>query len=199
MDPAPNTQPTQPASDPEAQARILGAYKKLLTYQFSGTFGLSAAATIALFVSYKFSTESPPLLPLVMLAGVLGALFSALTRLYNVDQAGAALITPTVEKLGGPYLLMYSLVPPLIGAIASVVLYLMFVAKLLSGGLFPDIGCVEGKTCTTILELMQNYWPVKPEDYGKALVWAFAAGFSERLVPDIMQALVTKSTDQARK
>jgi hypothetical protein len=39
---------------------------------------------------------------------------------------------------------------------------------------------------------MNNYWPSKPEDYGKALVWAFAAGFSERLVPDVLQGLVSK-------
>ena len=41
-------------------------------------------------------------------------------------------------------------------------------------------------------ELMRNYVPKGPPDYGKAPVWAFIAGFSERLVPDPLQGLVTK-------
>ena len=123
---------------------------------------------------------------------MLGALFSALMRLYRVDQASLALITPTVQELGGGYLAMYSFVPPLVGAIAAVVLYLIFVAGLMSGSLFPAISCVAGKTCSNVTELMQNYWPTGPQDYGKALVWAFIAGFSERLVPDLLQGLVTK-------
>lgn len=175
---------------------ILGAYKRMLLIQFLATVSLVFVLIISLWLSFHLAKDSPPLLPLIIGAGILGALFSALTRLYNVDHAGAALITPTIKALGGGYILMYSLVPPLIGAIAAVVLYLVFVAKFLSGGLFPAISCVEGKDCKDVLELMRNYWPTNPDDYGKALVWSFIAGFSERLVPDILQSLVTKSTQQ---
>ena len=62
----------------------------------------------------------------------------------------------------------------------------------LSCCLFPTIDCLDGKTCSDITELMRNYVPKGPPDYGKALVWAFVAGFSERLVPDLLQGLVTK-------
>jgi hypothetical protein len=173
---------------------VLGAYKKMLLIQFGATVGLVAVFAASLWLSFHSASNSPPLLPLIVGAGILGALFSALTRLYNVDHAGVALITPTIKALGGGYILMYSLVPPLIGAIAAVVLYLVFVAKFLSGGLFPQIDCVEGRTCKDILELMLNYWPSKPEDYGKALVWSFVAGFSERLVPDVLQSLVVRAS-----
>ena len=40
--------------------------------------------------------------------------------------------------------------------------------------------------------MMHSYLPIKPEDFGKALVWSFIAGFSERLVPDLLQSLVAK-------
>jgi hypothetical protein len=136
---------------------------------------------------------------LIILAGMLGALFSALMRLYQVDQASLALITPTVQELGGGYLVTYSFVPPLIGAIAAVVLYLIFVAGLMSGSLFPTISCVDGKTCTDVTELMRFYVPAGPQDVGKALVWAFIVGFSERLVPDLLQGLVTKEQSSDNK
>jgi hypothetical protein len=171
-------------------ARIIAAYKNMLTVQFSGTVILSGIAVVALLACYWLS-KPIPLLPLVMLAGVLGAFFSALMRL--VDKAGAALITTTVQELRGRYLLMYSLIPPVIGAIAAVVLYLVFLGKFFESPLFPKMDCLPNQPCTSLLELMKHYWPVHPEDYGKALVWSFIAGFSERLVPDVLQGLAAKA------
>jgi hypothetical protein len=181
----------------EARVRILVAYKQLLSYQFGGTAILVVLTTCVLWTSYAFGSVPPPLLVLIMLAGMIGAFFSALTRLYNVDQARVALITPTVRDLGGRYMMMYSFVPPVIGAIAAVVLYLIFVGKLINGGIFPDIDCRPNMSCASLSDLMANYWPSMPQDYGKAFVWAFAAGFSERLVPDLLQGLIAKQKGNA--
>jgi hypothetical protein len=177
------------------QPELLAAYKRMLTYQFSGTLVLVGVLAVGLLGSYAIATKwDPPILVLVTLSGMLGAFFSALTRLYNVDQVSIALITPTVSKLGGWHLLMYSFVPPLVGAIAAVVLYVGFISDLVSGGLFPKMACKgSGKTCTELVELLNAYGPAGPTDYGKALIWAFIAGFSERLVPDTLQSLVAKS------
>jgi hypothetical protein len=187
-----NTGAAPNLSAADVQVRILSAYKKMLGWQFGGTVLLAGGTALALIVCYAYGKVSPPLLVLVMLAGMLGAFFSALMRLYGVDQASIALISPTVQQLGGRYLMMYSLVPPVIGAIAAVVLYLVFIGKLLEGALFPAISCVPDQVCTSLMDIMNYYAPTKPEDYGKALVWSFAAGFSERLVPDMLQGLVTK-------
>ncbi len=191
--------PATPAADAAAmQLKIIGAYKQMLAYQFGGTVLLAGATALALIICYAYGKLSPPLLVLVMLAGMLGAFFSALTRLYDVDQASIALITPTIQQLGGRYLMMYSLVPPVIGAIAAVVLYLVFIGKLLEGALFPSISCEPNQVCTTLMDIMNFYVPSKPEDYGKVLVWSFVSGFSERLVPDVMQGLVTKEQAAAK-
>jgi hypothetical protein len=82
--------------------------------------------------------------------------------------------------------------PPLIGAIAAVVLYLIFIAGYMHTDIFPAMDCFSKDPCKTIKNLMDFYWPKTPEDYGKALVWSFIAGFSERLVPDLLQSIAKK-------
>ena len=173
---------------------LLGAYKRMLTYQFRGTVVLVALLAAGLLGSYAIARWQPPVLILVTLAGMLGAFFSALTRLYNVDQLSLALISPTVSRLNGWHLLMYSFVPPVVGAIASVVLYIGFVSGLVDGGVFPKMSCKgDGKTCTQLVEVLNDYGPAGANDYGKVLIWAFIAGFSERFVPDMLQSLVMRS------
>ena len=70
-----------------------------------------------------------------MLTGALGAFFSALTRLYSFDALPRVLKDPKVP-LPGLQLLMYSLIPAVIGAIAALVLYLTFAGNLISGHFF---------------------------------------------------------------
>lgn len=192
-DAAPNTAQASAAASPVGalQPELLTAYRLMLEYQFFGAVCLIVLLGLALLAIYLMRWD-PPILGLVALAGVLGAFFSALTRLYNVDQASIALISPTFSKLGGRYLLMYSLVPPIVGAIASVVIYVIFVAGLLGdGGVFPQMAC-KAPPCDSLLTMLRDFGPKEAPDYGKALVWAFAAGFSERLVPDSIQTLIAK-------
>jgi hypothetical protein len=148
---------------------------------------------VAFVASYLISLAwNPPLVIFVALGGMLGAYFSALARLYNVDQLSIALITPTMSRLGGGYLLMYSLVPPIIGAIAAIVLYVIFLAGLMgNGGVFLVMACKDGK-CDTLFAVLHHFEPSEAQDYCKVLVWTFAAGFSERLVPNTPTSLAAK-------
>ena len=176
---------------------LIGAYKRMLTYQFSGAVLLVALLAAGLLGSYAIATFEPPVLTLVALAGMLGAFFSALTRLYNVDAAAIAIMSPVVVQLRGWHLFMYALVPPMVGVIAAVVLYVGFVSGLVDGGLFPKMSCKgKDKTCVDLLEVIRNYGPTAATDYGKALIWSFVAGFSERFVPDVLQSLVARSQKQ---
>ena len=198
---APKSNAEVPSALPEGlKPELLGAYKRMLTYQFSGTVVLVGVMAGGLLGSYAVSRWEPPVLILVTLSGMLGAFFSALTRLYNVDQLSLALISPTVSKLNGWHLLMYSFVPPVVGAIASVVLYVGFVSGLVDGGVFPNMSCKgDGKTCTQLIEVLNDYGPTAANDYGKVLIWAFVAGFSERFVPDILGSLVARSQKEETK
>jgi hypothetical protein len=173
---------------------LLDAYKRMLAYQFSGALVLIGVLTVALFISYVFAKQwQPPVLMLVTLAGMLGAFFSALVRLHTADQLSIAIVSDTATHLRGWHLFMYSLTPPIIGAIASVVLYIAFLAGLVSGGLFPAMSCKDANGCKALGDVLNSFGPTEAQDYGKALIWAFIAGFSERLVPDTLQSLVAKT------
>jgi hypothetical protein len=177
---------------------IIDAYKQMLTSLFLGTL-ISLILGFLLFLpflwGYFFSgntgTRDPPLLATVMLAGALGAFFSALTRLYSFNELPKVLIDsnftlPTVQ------LLMYSLIPPVVGAIAALVLYLAFAGNLVSGDLFPHFTCSDPAAhveCHTFGSLLSSDQPILATDFAKVIVWSFIAGFAERLVPNTLDAL----------
>ncbi len=179
--------------------RVLAAYKQMLTALFVATLIVSGVL-IALLLPFSFifnnGTKNPPLIFVVILAGALGAFFSALIRLYNFEDLPKALILRELEDLPKGHLLIYSLVPAVIGSIAATVLYLIFSANLLQGDLFPKFACDLGASkCDLFRTLLDNWHPAQAEDYSKALVWAFVAGFAERLVPDTLQGL-SKASQQ---
>jgi hypothetical protein len=184
------TRPEITAVKPE----ILEVYKQMLSYQLGGTVVLVLLMSLALLTSYAVAKYQPPLLLLVMFAGMLGAFFSALIRLYKIEELSIALISPTISRLGGRYLFMYSFVPPIVGAIGAIVVYIAFAGDLLQGGLFPKIVCKVPGRCGELAEIVNNYGPEEAKDYAKALMWAFIAGFSERLVPDTLQTFARQGT-----
>ena len=78
---------------------------------------------------------------ILIFAGALGAFFSSLMRLYDFADLPKALVEPGLGQLPSGYLIIYSLVPSVIGAIAATVLYITFAAGLLEGALFPRFAC----------------------------------------------------------
>jgi hypothetical protein len=82
------------------------------------------------------------------------------------------------------------MIPPLVGIIASVVLYLIFAAGLVTGDLFPKFHLSEGNLKSDDFQnFISNWQPVLATDYAKAIGWGFIAGFSERFVPDILDRI----------
>src|SRR4051794_40194691 len=102
---------------------------------------IATLVSIAVLVLVFLLNQSLSILPFVIGGGVLGALFSSLMRLYNYDDLPRALIG---EGLGLTHLslIVYALVPLIVGAIAATALYLAFMSGLLQGDLFPKFECV---------------------------------------------------------
>lgn len=205
--------PIDDAAQPVLRPQILAAYKQMLLSLFVATLLIGGAVTAIILVFYKWGAsgdsagaKDPPLMIILVLAGALGAFFSALIRLYNFADLPKALVDPSLRQLRSGYLMIYSLVPPVIGAIAATVLYITFAAGLLQGALFPTFACklVDGagqlqpiEHCNTFGDTISAFGPKGAADYAKALVWAFIAGFAERLVPDALQSFAAKAEQDA--
>ena len=156
--------------------------------------GALLAIILPFFVRYYFQGDehahSPPLLPVIALAGALGAFFSMLMRLYNFEDLPKVLVSDDLDGLPTTHLVIYSLVPAVVGAIAATVLYMLFASGLLKSELFPAFACKKGENaCNTFAMLIGEWSPNQATDYAKSIVWGFIGGFAERLVPDALQTL----------
>jgi hypothetical protein len=174
---------------------VIKAYKQMLTALFVSTL-LVLAIGFSLIYPFlrdyfifhnKANPSDPPLIAIVMVTGALGAFFSALTRLYSFD-ALPKILQDNELNLPQMQMIMYSLIPAVIGAIAALVLYLAFAGDLISGQLFPKIQCNES-SCQTFGSLLSTDGPADAQNFAKVMVWSFVAGFAERLVPSTLNAL----------
>jgi hypothetical protein len=177
---------------------VLSAYKKMLAYQFGGTLFLAGGTVIGLLACYSGKRITASFVAhysggnagrLVQRADAALPSGPGKPRSHYADGAGAG------RRLSRDVFVRAAVDRRDCGSrVVS-----DFVAGLMSGSLFPTISCVDGKTCTDVTELMRFYVPAGPQDVGKALVWAFIVGFSERLVPDLLQGLVTKEQSSDNK
>lgn len=71
---------------------------------------------------------------------------------------------------------------PLIGFGAGFVLYFFFLSGLVTGPAFPD----------ALMEVKKDL----VKNFGLLAVWAFLAGFSERLVPSLLTTTETRLQDE---
>jgi hypothetical protein len=89
---------------------------------------------------------------------------------------------------------------PVIAAIFGALYYFALAGGLVSGALFPDLGALRAavasgaacQSCTDVSRFREIAVNVS-----RLLVWAFMAGFAERLVPDTIDRFAAKSEGKA--
>jgi hypothetical protein len=169
-------------------------HRQLVFWLFVATATLTAGTALVLLGAdqEKNGFEKLTILPIVAVCGTLGAFVSALRRLYSFQHV---LPVSRFKGLAGDanlYLIAYSSIPPLIGSIAAVILYVVFASGIIKGDLFPAFNCEVDK-CDQFLDFLRHWKPALATDYAKAVVWGFVSGFSERFVPDILNRLSEKA------
>jgi hypothetical protein len=192
--PADQSKSPVPAVEP---IEMLEAYRQMLRSLFV-TAGSVVAFSLAITLSIHFfggGKVDPPIAFAVGTTGVLGALFSALMRLYNVRDLPKALLHPDLKQLRNKDLLMYSMVPILMGFIAAIAVYFAAAGGIVSGAFFPEFECHGDGDCNSFTEFFK-YGPKAAPDYAKAIVMGFASGFSERLVSGVLGS-VESSTQKS--
>ena len=81
----------------------------------------------------------------------------------------------------------------LVAGVLGFVIYGLFLSGLLQGDLFPKFKSADAEF-TRISVLLETVTPNQNVDTAKAIVWAFIAGFSERLVPNVLDRLVNQAS-----
>lgn len=76
----------------------------------------------------------------------------------------------------------------------------MFTSGLISSPMFPAFQSFESSTdLPAFRNFIENWQPAAPSDHTKALVWGFAAGFSERFVPNLLEYFVKSVQENERE
>lgn len=130
-------------------------------------------------------------LVLAMIGGLFGGFFSLMGRLYKVPCKGD-LVDVRQSTAGRLLWLAAPFVSIAEGVIAAMVLFFLFQANIgiFKGmaGVFPDLSVPPGSQMSPPFFL-----GFPPVELGKLLVWTFLAGFTERLVPDMLGQLADKA------
>ena len=85
---------------------------------------------------------------------------------------------------------------PLVGGVLAMLLYILFIAGLVEGTLFPHfVADGAGKDASDFTSLFAVHGE-KPAEYAKLIFWSFVAGYSEKFVTNIVSRF---DTDKPQK
>ena len=122
--------------------------------------------------------------------GLLGGFVSIQQRLKKIGDEELELLSQSWYQI---------LLIPIYGGIFAGILYIGFLSNIVEGPLFPKFAVPVFTqpipTTNDIRAFLQQTYPASGADLAKLIFWAFVAGFSERLVPQI----IDKSQQEAEE
>ncbi len=168
----------------DKQKKLLIISKRLVIF---ATLSLVVAAilfSITIFVG----------LPLYMSwfafeCGIMGGFVSIQQRLKKIGDEELTLLSESWATI---------LLIPIYGGVFSLVLFVLFLSGLLKGHLFPEFWVPEfgaPPTIDNIKEFLTKSYPLSATDFAKFAFWSFVAGFSERLVPQVIKQVTSTSEE----
>jgi hypothetical protein len=112
--------------------------------------------------------------------GLIGGFVSIQQRIKNVSDEELELLSKSWFQI---------LLIPVYGGIFALILYLAFLSQIVKGALFPEFSIPEFSippTTDDMKNLFMNTYPSSGVNLAKLIFWSIVAGFSERLVPQII-------------
>lgn len=128
---------------------------------------------------------------MVFTCGAIGGFVSIQQRMFKMKPAEIYALSRSWCR---------TLLVPTYGGIFALVLYLLFFSGMIRGHMFPDFyipPAPEVPDVQYLREFFRNNLPKTGEDFAKVMFWSFAAGFCERLVPQVVHSLVEGAANAA--
>ncbi|MDM8544432.1 hypothetical protein QUF90_25430 [Desulfococcaceae bacterium HSG9] len=148
---------------------------------------------LSFFGFYKFF-DSFPFVLAIFLAGTLGGVTNNYIRLKAIPADQVIFPNTTTNKLA----IIQVYVSPIIAGVFGCILYGVFVSGILRGALFPEFTGVE-ENFQSVFEIFNTIDPKSNQDSVKAIVWSFVAGFSEKMVPNIIDKIADDIKEHDKK
>lgn len=117
--------------------------------------------------------------------GMLGGVFSTLLRVQKFKLCGIS-ESRALSQAGNQITVILA---PAVGGVGAVVLFVVLAAGLLQGVFFPSLKPVDFGAGVDALENLFKIELASSSEAAKLYLLCFLAGFSERLVPDVMSRL----------
>lgn len=146
------------------------------------------ALTVSVVLSIGGWFDYENIMPVVIFAGAVGAVVNNYYRLARLSEADKA----TAARLRSSVLTMQVYVSMLIAGILALVMYGLCMTGLLAGQLFPQFRGVE-LDYDRMSNFLTGVKPMTNIDTGKVLIWSFIAGFSEKLIPNVLDRLASQA------
>ena len=122
---------------------------------------------------------------IVLLAGIVGACFSAQQRAQTpMPETDVQTRVQVLTRLAESFYFA-----PIGGAIGALVLFCLFAGELVQGQLFPKVWTSDSSDTHSFFAFLVSAGPDNGMEMAKLLAWCFIAGFSERLIPSALDQL----------
>ena len=146
------------------------------------------ALTISIVLAITNMYVYKNIMPVVFFAAAVGSVVNNYYRLAKLSEADKA----TAAQIRGSVLTLQIYVSMLIAGIFGLVMYGLCLTQLLAGELFPKFSGVS-TAYSGMGAFLTEVTPATNLDIGKMLIWAFVAGFSERLIPNVLDRLASQA------
>jgi len=170
-------------NDTDRQLLLQLVTKKLVVF----TAGILLLVTVLIYglTESNGGKQTPILVILVFTCGLLGGFVSIQQRLPKISVEEMQALTKSWLSI--------TLIP-INGGIFAIVLMFIFMGEIVQGVLFPEYREVKISNTFEFYRWIQNDYPTSGKEVAKLLFWSFVAGFSERLVPQV----IIKVTEQVK-
>lgn len=149
---------------------------------------------VLLHYFHRQQNDFAAMLACVVYWGIIGGFVSSQRRMEAIPSSG----DPIISVFGLDSADYYLWLSPLLGAIFAVILTFMFIGGILKGAVFPEFVVPQAKAGLSYYTFVWKTLPKSGEEYAQLFLWAFLAGFAERLVPDSLDRLSSKLTPSAK-